>query len=272
MLSKTRFQELRRIAARKDPDHTDAFFVDGWRWLEEALALPEPPECVLVTNNAARTAEEATLLQRARSVAREFHEATSEQIARLTGSVTSPGVAALVRWRPVALDDVARAFTTSPNALVVALDAVSDPGNAGTIVRTADWFGASAVLFSAGSAEPTNAKVVRATMGSLFHLPIATADSLPAALKQLREREFVAVGATLDGESADTFAWPERIALIVGNEAIGIQPAVLKALDRRVRIERIGRAESLNAAVAAAILISQWRRAHPSPKTGAPLA
>lgn len=258
MLSKTRFQTLLQYSRKKERIDQGLFFVEGWRWLEEALALAEPPECVLATAGAARTPAETALLERARACARESHEATPDQLARLTDSVSAPGVAALVRWRPA--QDI-HLLNTAAGALslVVALDAVGDPGNAGTIIRTADWFGASAVILGEGSVEPTNPKVVRSTMGSLFHLPIVDRGALPPVLADLHAQGYTTVGAALDGVELPSFQWPARTVLVVGNEAHGIQSAVAAALDHRVRIPAHGRAESLNAAIAAAVLMADWR-------------
>lgn len=260
MLSKTRFHELLRLTRKKERAESGLCMVEGWRWLEEALALPEAPECVLAVPGAARTAAEAALLERARAKARSFVPCDAAQLARLAESTTAPGVAALVRWRALAISEAVAALPPAGPALVVALDAVGDPGNAGTIVRTADWFGAAAVIFGAGSVEPANPKVVRATMGSLFHLPIVAGVDLAALPGGLRTAGFTAVGAALDGEPLPAFSWPERCVLVVGNEANGIGPAVAGALARTVRIPAHGRAESLNASVAAAILVADWRR------------
>jgi RNA methyltransferase, TrmH family len=260
VLSKTRFHELLRFARKKERAESGLFFVDGWRWLEEALKRPEPPECVLAVPGAARLPAEQALLERARSAVRAFFEASPEQLARLCESASAPGVAALVRWRATAASDLVARLPASGPALVVALDAVGDPGNAGTIVRTADWFGAAAVVFGVGSVEPANPKALRATMGSLFHLPVVADGELVPTFEALRVAGFAVVGAALEGESLTGFAWPSRCVLVVGNEASGIQPDVATALERRVRIPSHGRAESLNAAVAAAVLMADWRR------------
>lgn len=259
MLSKTRFQTLLQFTRKKERAESGQFFVEGWRWLEEALHLPEPPQCVLAVAGAPRSSAEEALLTRARAAALEFHETTPEQLAKITETVSAPGVAALVRWRPAASAIACAASDGAAPALVVALDAVGDPGNAGTIIRTADWFGAAGVILGDGSVEPANPKVVRSTMGSLFHLPIAQSGALAPALEALRARGFAAVGAALDGVALPQFRWPERAVLVIGNEANGIQPAVAAALDHRVRIPAFGRAESLNAAIAAAVLMADWR-------------
>ena len=239
------------------------FFVEGWRWLEEALDMPHPPRCVLTVPGAARSAAESGLLARAQARALEFAEVSTEQLARLTENVNPPGVAALVEWRPSTLEALLDAQMAGGPSMLIALDGVGDPGNAGTIVRTADWFDVGGILFGEGSVEPSNSKTTRATMGSLFHLPVAVTDSLGPALERLRVGDYSIVGAALDGDDLGTFAWPDRCVLVAGSEANGIRPSVAGLLDKRVRIPSYGRAESLNVAVASALLMADWRRGHP---------
>lgn len=258
MLSKTRFQSLLALSRKKERVAAGLCLIEGWRWLEEALALPEPPECVVALDGAPRSAAEEALLDRARAKAREFHEATPEQLARLTETVRAPGVAAWVHWSP--MTDLDRLERRGAVSLTLALDAVADPGNLGTIIRTADWFGAAGVILGEGCVEPTNPKVVRSTMGSLFHLPVVQPHGpLAPALATWRARGFSLVGAVLDGTPLPDFRWPDHAVLVIGNEANGIQPAVTAVLDARVRIPAFGRAESLNAAIAAAVFLSDWR-------------
>jgi TrmH family RNA methyltransferase len=262
VLSKARFQSLLSYSRKKERIADGVFFVDGWRWLAEALASPGVLRCVVAVPGAARTDSERSLLDAASEKAGEFHEALPAQVAKLAGAVSSSGVVALVNWSPMDF----RAFlgrVASPGAgLVAVLDSVSDPGNAGTVVRTGDWFGARGVLFGAGSVEPSNPKVVRSTMGSLFHLPIATSGNIAEDLAELRQSGFVTVGAVLNGEDSMDFPWPERVALVVGNEAHGISAEVAAEIDHGVSIPSFGRAESLNAAVAFAVLTGGWRNQH----------
>jgi TrmH family RNA methyltransferase len=143
---------------------------------------------------------------------------------------------------------------------VVVLDALSDPGNVGTAIRTADAVGAAGVVLTPGCADVHNGKVVRSTVGSLFHLPIALGvDAVAAAEAAHRAGRTVAVTA---GESAvDLFAAvadgrvDSRTCWIIGSEAHGVGPEARAAADLAVRIPMAGRAESLNAAVAAAVVL-----------------
>lgn len=137
--------------------------------------------------------------------------------------------------------------------LVLALDGIQDPGNLGTIIRTADWFGVPGIVCSRDCADVYNSKVVQSTMGSLFRIPVAYTD-LPGWLARV---DTVPVyGAVLDGAPLNKTKEPANGVLIIGNESKGIRPEVAAYLTQKITIERIGAAESLNAAVATGILLS----------------
>ena len=144
---------------------------------------------------------------------------------------------------------------------IVALDGVQDPGNVGTIWRTADAAGFQALLLGAGGADPLSPKVQRAAMGSGFRVPFCSAPELAEALLQLRQRGYRVFASDLHGE--DFYARPdagEKFALVIGNEARGISDAVREAADCRVKLPMRGGAESLNAAVAAGIMMYELMR------------
>lgn len=140
--------------------------------------------------------------------------------------------------------------------VIVALDGVQDPGNVGTIWRTADAAGFQALLLGEGSADPLSPKVLRAAMGSGFRLPFATVNDLPEALKALSQRGYRVIASDLKG--CDFYARPNpgrKLVLLIGNEARGISDAVRACADMRVRLPMRGGAESLNAAIAAGIMM-----------------
>ncbi len=145
--------------------------------------------------------------------------------------------------------------------LILILDNLQDPGNMGTIIRTADAAGADGVLVSTDSVDVHNPKCVRATMGSIFHLPLWSCEDLPAAIRAMTERGW----AVLCGDLKGTDFFSRRIeaqgqALIVGNEAAGVRAEVAQAASHHFRLAMAGRAESLNAAVAAGIMIYDLAR------------
>jgi TrmH family RNA methyltransferase len=144
--------------------------------------------------------------------------------------------------------------------LVVVLHETSDPGNAGTVIRTADAAGADAVLLSGNSVDPHNGKCVRATAGSLWHLPVITGISLEEALEAVRARGVQVLATSGSGEQdlfdlADSGGLDRPTAWLLGAEAHGLPDAALAAADQRVRIPLLGRAESLNLATAAAVCL-----------------
>jgi TrmH family RNA methyltransferase len=144
-----------------------------------------------------------------------------------------------------------------PAGLALCLDGVQDPGNMGTILRSAAWFGVERVVCSPDCVERFNPKVVQASMGAVFRLPVHVAD-LPRYLAGLPASTTLA-GAVLDGENVYRVAPSEPAALVLGNEARGLSEEVRTAVRRAITIPRIGSGESLNVAMAATVLCSVWR-------------
>jgi RNA methyltransferase, TrmH family len=187
----------------------------------------------------------------------------TERVLRQVAETSTPqGVVAVARDVTVALGDVLR---RAPRLLVV-LAQVRDPGNAGTIIRTADAAGADGVLLTHGSVDPLGGKCVRSTVGSLFHLPISVGHQ-PEMLDTLRENGLRVLAADgtgpLDLFDADGQGLlDEPTAWVVGNEAWGLPGEVRRHADAVVRVPLLGRAESLNVSVAAALCLYASARAH----------
>lgn len=167
---------------------------------------------------------------------------------------TPQGILAVCTVSEMALDDVT-------HGKYVYCDHVSDPGNIGTMIRTADAAGFDGVLLSEGCADLYNPKTVRAAMGSFFHIPIITGLS-EVSLTELKQRDFSLVCGVLHADSIDyrEADLTGAVVIIVGNEANGVSERVVALCDTRVTIPIVGRAESLNAAIAAAILMYEALR------------
>lgn len=135
------------------------------------------------------------------------------------------------------------------------IDAVQDPGNIGTLIRTADAAGFDQVLLGTGSVDPFNDKVIRATQGSIFHLPILTGE-LTEFMNELKaEGVEIWAAALQEAKPYKDMKTPDRVALLVGNEGQGIAEHLLEQSEKKVYIPIYGRAESLNVAVAGAVLM-----------------
>ncbi len=259
-LSKAKLSYFRRFLQKKHRLAEGLFLLEGWHLLEEALACGRDLRGLVFDVAARREPAEASVLQKAVAATGEVFEATSEQMSRISDTKASQGVAALVERVGLDFETWMERLPREGPVRLLAMDEVADPGNCGAIVRSCDWFGLDGVLLGRGCAELENGKTARATMGSLFHLPVASGIELVAALNRLTELGVTVVTTELDGaESLAGFAFPERCVLVLGNEARGVSPEIAELASTRVFAPRFGRAESLNVASAAAVFLAAWR-------------
>ena len=143
----------------------------------------------------------------------------------------------------------------STDGTILALDDIRDPGNLGTLIRIADWYGLRDIVCSANCVDWHNPKVIAASMGSFTRVNGYYTD-LPAFL---REQKMPVLGGFLEGTSVHTFKFPASGILVIGSESHGISREVAKCITQKITIPRIGSAESLNAAVASAIILDRWK-------------
>jgi len=240
------------------------FLLEGPEGIREALAAGHVPVTVLATERAA--ARHGGVLNPARAAGSQVLLVAEPLLAGLAQTVTPQGLVAV-------LPGVTRSLDGLPAAprLVCVLAEVRDPGNAGTVIRTADAFGADAVATTSGSVDPQSPKAARAAAGSLFHLPVVAGVPWPDLRAALRERHLRLVGADPHAPAAVQAApLDEPVALILGNEAHGLPAAVRDDLDLVVRVPLVGRAESLNLAAAAAVLLYEASRRRPAVDTHRP--
>ncbi len=168
---------------------------------------------------------------------------------RVASTVTPQPLLAVVSYTSAPWSSLDRA------TLVVVCVDVRDPGNLGTVIRTADAAGVDVVVCCDGTVDPTNPKTVRATAGSLFHVPVVAGGATVDALAELRARGFTTVATVVRGGTDYVgFDWARPVALVLGNEAAGLDEALVASLDARVTIPMAGRSESLNVGVSAAVL------------------
>jgi TrmH family RNA methyltransferase len=197
------------------------------------------------------------------------HAVSGEVMAELAQTVTPQGVLAVCRFVDVPLDQL----VASAPRLAVLLANVRDPGNAGTVLRTADAAGADGVIFSDASVDPYNGKCVRASAGSLFHLPVVVGTPLRQAAEALARAGVQVLaadgsaGLELDALESDGVL-RRPTAWLFGNEAWGLPGDLLAVADQAVAVPIYGRAESLNLAAAAAVCLYASARAHRMPPPG----
>ncbi|MCB9223460.1 MAG: RNA methyltransferase [Crocinitomicaceae bacterium] len=144
------------------------------------------------------------------------------------------------------------------DGMILCLDEVKDPGNLGTIIRTADWFGMKQIICSLNTVDHFNPKVIQASMGSIFRINIIYEDLFKLA-GRLKDEGFACLGADLNGENAFTYDYPVKTALFMGSESHGLSKE-LGNMITRISIPKFGKAESLNVGMAAGIIIAQYKR------------
>lgn len=236
-------RQLRQLNKRSARRAQGAFFVEGIKMVQEALRYAQV-RAVLCDKELWGQWDEVLAQAEGRGIA--LYAVTEHVIEAISEAKTPQGIVALVEFpgeeRPC-------------GANIVALDGVQDPGNVGTIIRTADAAGFGGVILGEGSADVYSAKVLRATMGSVFHLPIQQVADLPETLAALREGGYEIIASRLDGMDFARRRKSARNVLIIGNEAQGISQKASDMATQHLRLPMAGEAESLNAAVAAGIMM-----------------
>ena len=247
-------REARRLLRRKDRHFARRFLAEGRQATSEALDRPGTVIELIVADDSVD--RHVDLLDIASNAGIRIAVAPVRTVAELADTVTPQGLIAVCQMIDVPLDE---ALVGTPR-LAVFCDQVRDPGNVGTVIRCADAFGADAVLISRDSVDVYNPKAVRATTGSLFHLPLTIGIDLDDAARSARKAGLQIFGADADApstvdEQARSGALAQPTLWVLGNEAWGLPVQHARLLDQLVALPIYGRAESLNLSTAAAVLL-----------------
>lgn len=241
---------IRDLHRRKARERRGLALAEGVRLVEEMLAACVPCKGVVVSPALEATPRGAALIAALTASGAPIESVSDAELADLAATEHPQGVVAVYEPRAWALDEIACA----PGRPVVVLDGVQDPGNVGTIARTALALGASGLVALPGTADLTNPKVVRSAMGALFRLPHLHADDVAVAA-WLETEAIVPWVTMMQGDAIPVAPPDECIALVLGNEGAGVRPEWEARAGRRVLIPIRPEAESLNVAVAAGVLL-----------------
>lgn len=239
------------LKQRRKRSESGLFLAEGVRVAEELLDAGIVPRIVVVSSALEDTPRGRDL--RRRLGAFSPRGVADHELARLADTEAPQGVLLVAPTPATALD----ATQLPEGAVVLVLDGIQDPGNFGTLARSAVAFGVAAIVTLPGTVDPWNPKSVRAAAGASFRVPVL-ALSPDAAVQWLRGHGFDILAADVGGAAPMDVPAAARVAIIVGNEGAGVSPAMLAAADRRVGIRMRGAAESLNVAVAAGILLHHF--------------
>lgn len=181
-----------------------------------------------------------------------YEVVASKIFKEITDTMTPQGVIATVRMHSTSVEDMLK----NDEVRLVFLENLRDPGNLGTIVRTAEGAGMTGIVLSKESVDIYNPKVVRSTMGSIFRMPFVYVEDIRAAMKQAQQEGTVFYATHLKGEKYyDEIAYPKKVGIVIGNEANGITDETAAQADTYVKIPMCGQVESLNAAVATSVMM-----------------
>lgn len=244
----------------RDRGRPDSFLIEGVRFVEDALRATGALRCVMASATLARTDRGASLLEGLERAGVPVTTATEDVIEAATGTRTNQGVAGIASVHSA---DPEAMFSTK-NAFVVIAAGVADPGNAGTLLRTAAAAGATGFVSLEGGVSIFNDKALRAAAGSIFTIPVANAVSIVILQKILAAGSIHAVStAATGGVSYDEIKWGPRVAVILGGEAGGVPPAISGQAKEIITIPISNQIESLNVAAAGAVIcfeIARFRR------------
>ncbi len=254
----------RRLTKRAFRQRERAFLAEGPQAVAEAYRCGAHVTDLFVT--AAARSRHADLVTEIAAASVPVHLVSGEIMDELAQTVTPQGLLAVCAFIDVPLTEVAGSAEGTKPSLVALLANVRDPGNAGTVLRTADAAGAHAVVFADASVDPYNGKCVRASAGSLFHLPVVAGARLEDAVTTMRDAGLRIVAA--DGRTGRSLDDPdvqarlaEPTAWMFGNEAWGLPPELVALADEPIAVPIYGQAESLNLAAAAAVCLYASARA-----------
>ncbi|MPM31529.1 23S rRNA (uridine(2479)-2'-O)-methyltransferase [bioreactor metagenome] len=255
MQNKT-IQEIRLLQQRKERRAQGNFIVEGIRNLEMALTAQTSLLILCYTPKALADVRMKGFIDKMRESACKLFEVSEAIMEKISQIETSQGLLGVCAMKSTPINEL------KSDMRVVILDRLQDPGNIGTVIRSAVAFGFDAVAFLPGNGDPWNDKVVRASAGTLFHMKLIEAQSTEDILFHLRRIQLPIVVTALDQaeELADQPWLKQPLALVVGNEGMGVSDIWLQEADRKVKIPMMGPAESLNVGVATGILLYSMQK------------
>lgn len=241
-------KKVRKLKEKKYRDEKNVFVVEGIKMIEEALEEKAEIDKIFICEECVK---EGSIDQKLiYAIAKYDCIYVNEPVFRSISEVTTPqGILAVIKKQE---KDQQISFEEE---LTIALDGVQDPGNLGTIIRTADSAGVKQIILSEETADPYNAKVVRSTMGAIFRVNLIETKNLVETLKQMKKNKNEVVVTCLEDSKTIYDMNYQKKVVVIGNEASGVSEEVKAIADHKIKIPMLGKTESLNASVAAGIVI-----------------
>ena len=246
-------KHIRKLKDKKYRDESNEYVVEGVKLVEEAVKENAKIKQIIVCEDTTRTYEIPTHIML--EIAKYECIYVSDKIFNIITQVTNPqGIMAIIEKNA---QDTQIDYTQD---IIVALDDVQDPGNLGTILRTVDSIGLNQIIVSKGTADAFNSKVVRSTMGAIFRIKIIEVEDLAQAIKEMRKHHFKLMVTSLQTKNSIYDIDFNKKIIVIGNEANGVSKEIQDMADEKAKIPMLGRTESLNASVAAGVVMYEYVR------------
>jgi RNA methyltransferase, TrmH family len=249
MMTDATRKKVKKLHQKKYRYESGSFIIEGLKNVQEACAHGHV-ELLMVHEDGAANSDIAACIESARACGADIIHVNQKDIKALKTTETFPGVMAVARMQ--------RADVGLVSGTVLYLDHVSDPGNLGTIIRTADWFGVQHVILSHGCVDPYNPKAVRGSMGSMFRVTLHQQSEANDMLTTLKKHGYRLAAFTLNGEPLRTLSVlsDHPLLCVFGSESHGLSQDIVKHCDAQYTISGAGTAESLNVAVSVGIALA----------------
>lgn len=246
-------KHIRKLKDKKYRDESNEYVVEGVKLVEEAVKENAKIKQIIVCEDTTRTYEIPTHIML--EIARYECISVSNKIFNIITQVTNPqGIMAIIE------KNAQDAQIDYSQDIIVVLNDVQDPGNLGTILRTVDSIGLNQIIVSKGTADAFNSKVVRSTMGAIFRIKIIEVENLAQAIKEMRKHHFKLMVTSLQTKNSIYDIDFYKKIIVIGNEANGVSKEIQDMADEKAKIPMLGRTESLNASVAAGVVMYEYVR------------
>jgi len=247
---------IRSLNSKKIRNEDSSFVVEGIKFVNESLTEKRNIKFVLISNNILEKEETKNLILILINENIDFFVCEDFIFNSISETINSQGILAIISK----LEQNKERILTDCKFLVLC-DRIQDPGNLGTIIRTADAFGSAGIILNEGCVDVYNSKVIRASAGSMFRVPFIMGDDTEEIISDLKKARYKIISTVVSSDySFDDVEKSEKICLVIGNEGQGVSQEIRDSSDVNITIKMDGRAESLNASIAAGICIYEIRK------------
>ena len=246
-------KHIKKLKDKKERDLSNEYIIEGIKLIQEAIQENAKIKQIIICDDCEKT--ESIPKDLMYEIAKqECIYVTNKVFDSITEVMNPQGILAMIekQSKEIQIDD--------KQDIILALDDIQDPGNLGTILRTADSIGLTQILVSKGTADCYNPKVVRSTMGAIFRVKIIECEDLVKTLKEIKKHKFEIVVSSLQTDNSIYDINYHKKVIVIGNEANGVKKEIQDLADKKIKIPMLGKTESLNASVATGIILYEYVR------------